>query len=56
MNRGALDEHPQGLYREIREFKILNACPLSGYQKSIEAGRLGKIWKGESTQIHQVPL
>jgi len=43
MKRGALEEHPQGLYREIREFKLLKAGPLPGYQKSIEARRLGKI-------------
>lgn len=54
MKRGTLEEHPQGLYREIQEFKLQKAGPLPGYHKSTEAQRLGKVMQRFQDQYMQI--
>ena len=49
-----LEEHPQGLYREIKEFKLKKAGPLPGYEKSTEAQRIGSIMHRFNEQYMEI--
>lgn len=54
MKRGSLEEHPQGLYREVQEFKLSKAGPLPGHHKSTEAQRLERCVKNFQDQYIQL--